>query len=309
MRSAALIAIALLAGCTKPAPKTERPGLWAMYGRDLEGAKYIDLTHAFAPGDPRGSGFGAITIGPARAAIDLPGVIAKGEPFGYAKQGAGITAYVLPTDQIGTQLDPPAHGNPLGATISDLPATMTLRPLVVIDLSAKTAADPGYVATPADIADWERSHGKVPAGSVVMFRTDWSKHWGDPARFTAKPFPGIALDTLKLLHLQRHILFHGHEPLDTDTTDDLVAERWLLAHDFAQAEGVANLDRVPEVGALISIGFAKPKGGTGGLARFVAIAPAGWRYGTTIAEAPGAPLPRQPAPLERGADGVLRPRS
>ena len=309
MRSGAFIAVALLAGCAKPAPKTEPPGLWAMYDRDLAGAKYIDLTHAFAPGDPTGSGFGAITIGPARAAIDLPGFIAKGEPFGYAKQGAGITAYVLPTDQIGTQLDPPAHGNPLGATISDLPATMTLRPLVVIDLSAKTGADPGYVATPADITDWERRHGAVPAGSVVMFRTDWSKRWGDPARFTAKPFPGIALDTLKLLHLQRHILFHGHEPLDTDMTDELVAERWLLAHDFAQAEGVANLDRVPEAGALIAIGFAKPKGGTGGLARFVAIAPADWRYGTTIAEAPGAPLPRQPAPLERGADGVLRSKN
>ena len=36
---------------------------------------------------------------------------------------------------------------------------------------------------------------------------------------------------------------------------------------FAQAEGVANLDQVPEAGALLSIGFAKPLGGTGGFAR------------------------------------------
>lgn len=308
MRATALLVAALLAGCAQPAPEAKQPGLWAAYQQSLAGAKYIDLTHAFAPGDPMWPGFGAITVGSARAAIDVPGMIRKGEAFGYARQEAGITSYVLPADQIGTQLDPPAHGNPMGATISDLPATMALRPLVVIDLAAKTAANAGYVATPADIAGWERRHGTVPAGSVVMFRTDWSKRWGDPARFTAKPFPGIALDTLKLLHLQRRILFHGHEPLDTDMTDDLVAERWLLAHDFAQAEGVANLDQVPESGALISIGFAKPKGGTGGLARFVAIAPADWRYGTTIAEAPGAPLPRQPAPLERGPDGVLRPR-
>lgn len=306
---AGLASALLLAGCAaQPAP-TAATDLWAVYQRDLAGAKYIDLTHAFAPSDPRGTGFGAITVAPARAAIDLPGFMTKGEAFTYQGQGAAITAYALPTDQIGTQLDPPAHGNPLGATISDVPPTFAVRPLVVIDLSAQTAADPGYVAQTGDVLAWEARHGRVPAGSVVMFRTDWSKRWHDPARFTARPFPGIALDTLKLLHLERRILFHGHEPLDTDATPDLVAERWLLSHDFAQAEGVANLDQVPDAGALISVGFARPLGGSGGLARFIAIAPATWPHGSTIAQAPGAPLPRQPAPLVRGADNVLRPQS
>lgn len=298
-------AVALLvAGCANVA----EPGLWPAYRSSLENAKYIDLTHAFAPGDPAWPGFGVLRISPARAAIDIPGLISKGEAFSYAGQGAGITAYDFPTDQIGTQLDPPAHGNALGATISDLPATMAVRPLVVIDVSEKTRVDPGYVATVDDIGAWERRYGKVPAGSVVMFRTDWSKHWREPDRFLARPFPGISVDALRLLHLQRHILFHGHEPFDTDATPNLVAERWLLSHDFAQAEGVANLDQVPEAGALVAIGFAKPEGGTGGLARFVAIAPASWRYGVTIAQAPGAPLPRQQAPLERDTDNVLRPR-
>lgn len=293
-----------LAGCA-----TSRPAsLWPAYEASFAHAKYIDLTHAFAPGDPKWAGFGRLTVSAARAAIDVPGFIGKGEPFGYARHGAGITAYQLPTDQVGTQLDPPAHGNPLGATISDFPATMAVRPLVVIDLSAATRADPGYVASVADILAWERRHGRIPAGSVVMFRTDWSKRWSDSERFTRRPFPGISLDALKLLHIDRHILFHGHEPLDTDATDDFVAERWLLGHDFAQAEGVANLDQVPEAGALISIGFARPEGGTGGLARFIAIAPPSWPYGTTITAAPGAPLPRQLAPLIRGPDGVLRPR-
>ena len=139
-----------------------------------------------------------------------------------------------------------------------------------------------------------------------MFRTDWSQKWNERARFTQRPFPGIALQALQFLHLQRHILFHGHEPLDTDATPSLVAERWLLAHNFMQAEGVANLDQVPEAGALVAIGFAKPLGGTGGLARFIAIAPPDWPHGSTIAREPGAPLPTQHAPLKRGPDGVLR---
>jgi kynurenine formamidase len=303
MRNLAFALALLAGGCAD----ITGPGLWPVYQSNFEGAKYIDLTHAFAPGDPAWPGFGSLRVEPARAAIDIPGLIAKGEAFTYTRQGAGITAYSFPTDQVGTQLDPPAHGNALGATISDFPPTMAVRPLVVIDLSEITRANPAYVATVEDISAWERRHGRMPPGCVVMFRTDWSKHWQEPNRFLSRPFPGISVEALKFLHLERHILFHGHEPFDTDATPDLVAERWLLTHDFAQAEGVANLDQVPEAGALIAIGFARPEGGTGGLARFIAIAPASWRYGTTIAQSPGAPLPRQASPLERGADNVLRP--
>jgi kynurenine formamidase len=283
-------------------------GLWSLYNGALKDAKYIDLTHAFAPGQPIDEGFADLSVGPARASVTIPGVIEKGEPFSYEKQGAGITAYTLRTDQIGTQLDPPAHWGALGASISELPATFAVRPLVVIDVSKKVAANPGYEATVADIGVWEQKHGKVPEGSVVMIRSDWSKLWNDPARFTRRPFPGVSLEALKFLHLQRHILFHGHEPLDADMTPDFQAEAWVMHHNFTQAEGVANLDQVPEAGALIVIGFAKPEGGTGGFARYIAIAPADWPYGVTIHDAPGAPLPTAAVPLRRDKDGVLRRR-
>ncbi len=61
---------------------------------------------------------------------------------------------------------------------------------------------------------------------------------------------------------------------------------------YTQAEGVANLDQVPETGCLVEIGYPKFQGGTGGYARYIAICPPDWKYGTTIAEAPGAPLPK-----------------
>ncbi len=296
--------LAIVAGAESD--KAPAADLWRVYHDSFEGAKYIDLTHAFAPGQPAGSGFGELKVGPARAAVSIPGLIAKGEPFTYEKQGAGITAYDLPTDQVGTQLDPPAHWGANAASISELPATFALRPLVVIDVSAKVAADPSYAATVEDVKHWESRHGPVPPGSVVMFRTDWSRKWHDVVRFTQRPFPGVTLPALQFLHLQRHILFHGHEPLDTDMTPDFQAEAWLMHHNFTQAEGVANLDQVPEAGALIVIGYAKPEGGTGGLARYIAIAPPSWPYGVTLKEAPGAPLPVYAKPLRRGEDGVLR---
>ncbi len=300
--------VALMAWLAVPAQANgEAPSLWDIYENTLKQAKYIDLTHAFSPTIAVWPGFGNAKVRPAVAGRDIEGFVKTGEEFTYAKHGFVATAYDIPTDQYGTQLDPPAHWDEFGATISDLPATYAVRPLVVIDIHDKVAADEGYHATIDDIKAWEAKHGRVPEGSVVMIRSDWYKKWADVARFNQKPFPGIKLDALQFLHNERRILFHGHEPLDTDTTPTLEGEAWLMHNHFAQAEGVANLDKVPEAGALVAIGFAKPEGGTGGYARYVAIAPADWTEGVSVLEAPGAPLPKQPFPLKRDANGVMRP--
>jgi kynurenine formamidase len=191
---------------------------------------------------------------------------------------------------MGTQLDPPAHWNPKYAAIDELPPTYTLRPLVVIPIQDKVAQDPGYQMTVDDIREWEKGNGRIPEGSVVFIRSDWSKEWPNPVLPKRKVFPGVTLDALKFLHLQRKILFHGHEALDTDTTPTLEGEAWLLRNGYTQAEGVANLDKVPEKGALVAIGFPKFQGGTGGYARFIAICPSDWKYGVSVGELPEAPM-------------------
>jgi kynurenine formamidase len=307
-----LLCLALSLGLGQSAAAGENPGataesLWGFYNSTLSHAKYIDLTHAIAPGGPIGEGFADFKVGPSLAGVAIPGVIEQGEAFTYEKHGVAITAYDLPMDHIGTQFGPPAHLNDHGATISDIPPTVAVRPLVIVNIAPKVVREPGYQATVEDIKAWERRHGAIPAGSVVMIRSDWSKKWNDPKRFTTQPFPGVTLAALKYLYLDRHVLMHGHEPLDTDNTaPEFLGEKWLLQHSFAQAEGVANLDQVPESGALISIGFAKFEGGSGGFARYIAIAPANWPFGVTIDQQSGAPLPAHKHPLRRDADGVLR---
>ncbi len=299
--------IALLGGCQNDDSDTKQIDMWQIYSSTFEDAKYIDLTHAFEPNQAVWTGFGRAKFTAAVAVADMEGYVTTGEEYQYDKHGFVATAYYLPTDQYGTQLDPPAHWNPMGATISDLPPTFAIRPLVVINISDKVVDDAGYHLSVDDIRNWENQHGLIPAGSVVMVRSDWHKRWRDTIRFNQKPFPGVSLNALKFLHLERNILFHGHEPLDTDTTSNLEGEYWLMHNNFAQAEGVANLDQVPEKGALIVIGFAKPLGGTGGFARYIAIAPRDWGYGVSISELPGAPLSTQPGPLYRDKFGVMRP--
>ena len=293
----------LLMGCQQK----NANDLWQVYQNSFRHAKYVDLTHAFNPTIPVWPGFGNAKFKACVAGKDIPGYVKKGDVYTYDQHGFVATAYELPTDQYGTQLDPPAHWDKYGATISDLPATYCIRPLVVIDIHEKCAEDPGYHCSVDDIKAWEAKHGTIPEGAVVMVRSDWSKNWPDVEKCSKTPFPGVSLDALKFLHNKRHILFHGHEPLDTDTTATLEGEYWLMHNYFCQAEGVANLDKVPEAGALIAIGFAKPEGGTGGYARYIAICPPDWKYGVTIDEMPGAPLPKQPYPLKRDENGVMRP--
>lgn len=304
------VSLFVLAGCraATDTPPAEPMTLWDVHTAYFEDAKYIDLTHAFEPEQAVWGGFGRAEFRPARARSDMGDYASVGDEFTYEYHGFIATEYTLPTDQYGTQLDPPAHWNPMGATISDVPASYALHPLVVINIVDKAAADEGYHLQVEDVLDWEAQYGQIPVGAVVMVRSDWHKRWREIERFNQKPFPGVGLEALKFLHNERDILFHGHEPLDTDTTPTLEGEYWLMHNNFAQAEGVANLDQVPEYGALISVGFAKPLGGSGGYARYVAIAPPDWPHGVSLSETKGKPLPTQPSPLRRDEKGVLRPQ-
>ena len=271
-----------------------KPGLWRVYDNALSKARYIDLTHDISPNMPVWKGFGPATFKPA---VDPTTQTA----YTYAKDGFEATAYEIATDQFGTQLDPPAHWAPEYPGIDELPATYAVRPLVVISIVPQVKQDPKYALQVSDIRKFERRHGKIPRGSVVMVRSDWSKKWTDEPEaakaLAADPnFPGVSLDALKFLHLKRHILLHGHEPLDTDTTPTLEGEYWLMHHGYTQGEGVANLDGVPATGCLVNIGYAKFKGGLGGYARYIAICPPKTKKGVKISGR-DAPLPKYATPL------------
>lgn len=266
------------------------PPLWQIYQQSLTKAKYVDLTHAIAPSIPVWSGFSPSKFEPS---VNPE----TGKPYTYQNDGFEATHYDLSTDQLGTQLDPPAHWNPDYPAIDELPATFAVRPLVVIPIQDKVAGDPNYHLTVEDIQDWESRHGRIPQGSVVFVRSDWSKEWPNPELAKRKKFPGVSLQALQFLHLQRQILFHGHEPLDTDSTATLEGEAWLLKNGYTQAEGVANLDQVPETGALVAIGYPKFKGGLGGYARYIAICPPDWKYGVSVGQIPESPLQKANKPL------------
>jgi kynurenine formamidase len=300
----ATVCIALMPGASLAA---EGLGLWPIYESTLKRAKYVDLTHTVTPNIPVWTGFAQSTFAPAKAGSDMQGFAKKGDVYTYEKHGFEATEYTLKTDQLGTQLDPPAHWAPEYPAIDELPATYAIRPLVVISIVEQAKTNPNYALQVADIKAWEQKHGRIPEGSVVFVRSDWSKAWPDPKLATLKEFPGVGLEALKFLHEERRILFHGHEPLDTDSTPNLEGEHWLMHHGYSQAEGVANLDRVPEAGALVVIGYPKFGGGLGGYARYIAVCPPDWPYGEVIGPH-DAPLPKSEKLLHYDAAVGMRIR-
>jgi hypothetical protein len=59
------------------------------------------------------------------------------------------------------------------------------------------------------------------------------------------PFPAWSPETIKFLIEQRGVTAIGHEAMDTDTTDKMESETYILQHGHFQIEVMANLDKVP----------------------------------------------------------------
>ncbi|MFO1458514.1 MAG: cyclase family protein [Verrucomicrobiota bacterium] len=246
-------------------PTTDTASLSNVW-RILSGKQFVDLTHTFSPDTPVWAGFGPATFAPARDP-------ATGQPYTLAKDGFHATQYTL-VGQYGTHVDPPAHFDPHGRTLDQLPVKDMILPLVVFDATPMLRQDPNHAWNVADILAWEQRHGRVPHGAFAALRTDLSKDWdSDLERFKRQPFPAWSPEAIQFLYEQRGIVANGHESMDTDTTPDLKSETWLLHHGHWQVEVMANLDQVPETGALIVVAWPKPKDGLGFPVRAFAILP------------------------------------
>jgi kynurenine formamidase len=90
--------------------------------------------------------------------------------------------------------------------------------------------------------------------------------------------PCRSLPVLKYLYEECKIIATGHDTTDTDPgvatiKDDYSLESYILGTNHYQIELLANLDQVPESGALVVVSFPKPKDGSGFPARVFAILP------------------------------------
>ena len=259
------LAVALGLSCVTLVPCRADTSLADAYAV-IANKKKVDLTHTFGVNTPVWSGFGQATM---TAAADPT----THTPYTIEKEGFRTTFYSM-VGQYGTHVDPPAHFDPSGQTMDQIPLDQMIMPLVVLDNTPYQAADPAHAFSLADLQSWEKEHGPVPKGSFAALRTDMSKDWtADPANFKRQPFPAWSFDVVKTLFEQRGVVAIGHEALDTDITPSMDSETWLLRNGHYQIEVMANLDQVPATGAVIVVTWPKVENGFGFPARAFAILP------------------------------------
>jgi len=178
-----------------------------------------------------------------------------------------------------TNIDAPAHLVRGMWTVDQIPPERLIAPLSVLDVTAQVRRNSDYEVSVEDIAQWEQIHGEIPPGSVVVARTGWGTRWDSPKDYRnidkkgVMHFPGYSQDAAKFLVEARLALALGIDTLSVDpgSSRTLAVHQYTLAHSVYHLENVANLERVPDAGAVVVVAPMKLEGQVDGPVRILAL--------------------------------------
>jgi len=221
----------------------------------------VDLTHAYARAQAQGS---PSASGPVRSAS----LTQKDSP-----------RRVSVSSQSNTRIDPPAHLRQGMWTVDQIPPERLIAPLCVLDVTEPVRRNPDYEVSVEDIAQWEQIHGEIPAGAVVLTRTGWGERWNSPQAYRNSDksgvmhYPGYSQEAARFLVEGRMALALGIDTLSVDpgSARALRVHQYTLAHSVYHLENVANLERVPDAGAVVVVAPMKLEGGVDGPVRILAL--------------------------------------
>lgn len=189
-------------------------------------------------------------------------------------------------EHTGTHFDAPVHwvsGSALpDNSVDRVPAQRLIAPAVVIDCSREAADDADFLLTVDHLTSWESTHGTIPAGCWVLFRTDWSKR--DVEAYTNRRedgahTPGPSAEAIRFLVDERRILGFGVETIGTDAGQAHLLDPPYPAHTLLHGAGLyglqclENLDQLPPTGAVVIAPPLKIRDGSGSPLRVLALVP------------------------------------
>ena len=196
------------------------------------------------------------------------------------KDGVLSKAFASP-EHLGTHLDAPNHFEPDRPSVDQIPPEHLFAPGVVIDVRGPVSADADYLVSIDDVHRFEREHGRIPTGAVVLANSGWSKYWKNPTRYQNRDvrdrlhFPGFAPEAVQFLIDQRQVRGVG---LDTLSVDRGISRDFPVHHLLGKAEcygleNLAQLDELPAAGFWLFVAPIKIETGSGGPARVFAAWP------------------------------------
>ena len=258
-RPLALLALVVAVGCQRPTLSTQ-----------LAGATWVDLSHAFDS---------ATIYWPTAQPFRLEVVSAQRTAAGFYYAANNFAA----AEHGGTHLDAPVHFAEGRWTTEAIPLERLAGAAIVIDVQDAAARDRDYLVSVADLEAWERAHGPIPAGAIVLVRTGFGRFWPDRARYLgtaltgpgavpALHFPGIAPEAARLLVTRGvHAVGIDTPSIDRGQSTTFDTHQVLFAANIPAFENVANLDRLPVTGSVVIALPMKIAGGSGGPLRMVAL--------------------------------------
>jgi kynurenine formamidase len=153
---------------------------------------------------------------------------------------------------------------------------------VVIDIAAQAAKSRDYMLTTQDVWAFEKQHGRIARGTIVLVRTGWSRHWPDakaylgdntPGDASKLSFPSYGVDAAKQLVEERGVAALGIDTasIDYGKSTDFLVHRLAGANNVPGLENLTNLDQLPARGATVIALPMKIEGGSGGPLRAIAL--------------------------------------
>jgi len=224
--------------------------------------------------------------------IKLPPPFANTPPLSrteisrYNDAGPAWAWYTLTLgEHTGTHVDAPIHWvtGQDGADVASISPRALIGPACVIDKTAETEQDNGYLLTVADLEAWEAEHGRIPENAWVLLRTGWQSRANDEAAFlnvgeNGPETPGPDVEASRWL-AAKPISGFGVETVGIDAGAAGGFDPPFPLHNFLLGAGrvgltqLANLDRLPLTGALLVVAPLKLVGGTGSPSRVFAFVP------------------------------------
>lgn len=257
------------------------------------GIRVVDLTQTLTPDFPQ---------------IALPPEMGQCWPFRieeasrYDERGPGWYWNNFSCgEHTGTHFDAPIHwvsGRDLpNNAVDTIPVQHFVAPACVIDCSRQAKADPDFLLGIKHVKAWEKKHGRIPPGSWVLMRTDWSRHWSRTASDaaatraqlaaaakayqnfdeTGQHTPGPDADVVRFLVEERDVLGFGTEAIGTDAGQGYHLKPPYPCHYFMHGAGryglqcLTNLDQLPPTGAVLVCPPLKIQQGSGSPLRVLAL--------------------------------------
>ncbi len=187
----------------------------------------------------------------------------------------------------GTHVDAPIHFYQQGRTIGQIPLQEWIGPAVKIDVTKKALANRDYQLTSEDILAWEQKHGRIPSGAWVIMQSGLDgrsypnkkevlgTEKTGPAAVAELHFPGFSPEAVAYLLAQRTItgIAIDTPSIDPGTSKDFVVHQRICQAQKLALENIANLEKIPESGAMLYVIPLLIKDGTGAPARVFAKLP------------------------------------